>query len=70
MSLLREIVAELIGMFLGDLRLSIGVALVVVASVVVARAGVGGTMAAGAVLLVGCLGVLVLAVILAARRAT
>lgn len=69
MSLLNEIVAELIGMFLGDLRLSIGVGVVVATAAAVARSELGGAVA-GVILIVGCLGVLVLAVTLAARRKT
>lgn len=58
MSLLREVLAELLGMFLADARLSVAV-LVLVGAVAVMIDGFGvPPLAGGAVLLLGCLAIL------------
>lgn len=68
MNIVRDVLAELFGMFLGDARLA-GSILVVVA-VCAALIDIAGVtpLVAGLVLLTGCLVVLVGAVLTAARR--
>jgi hypothetical protein len=59
MTMLKEIIAELVGMFMGDARLTLAVlALVVSAAALIKIAGVD-PLGAGGVLLVGCLGLLI-----------
>jgi len=65
MSVLREVLAELFSMFAGDARLSIGALLVV--GIAAATAAVAPALTP-AVLLFGGLAVLVVNVLLAARR--
>jgi hypothetical protein len=65
MSVLREVLAELFSMFAGDARLSMGALLVV--GIAAATATVAPTLTP-AVLLLGGLAVLVVSVLLAARR--
>jgi hypothetical protein len=68
MNLLRDVIAELVGMFVGDARLSAAVLFVVaVAAVVIRLAGVA-PLAGGVVLLAGCLLVVVEGVRRGARR--
>jgi hypothetical protein len=65
--MLREITAELIGMFMGDARLTLAVlALIAGAAVLIKLAGVD-PVGAGGVLLVGCLGLLIENVLRSAR---
>ena len=66
MSVLGEVFAELFSMFAGDARLSLG-ALAVVAVAALAAA-FASPLVAGTVLLAGSLAVLVINVLLAARR--
>ena len=70
MTLVREIAAEVSGMFLSDARLTGGV-LAVVAATALLKAAVPDVppLLAGGALLLGCLAVLCAAVVLAARRA-
>ena len=68
MTLLREIVAELVGMFLGDARLTAGLAAIVAATGLIQLASPGHPLVAAALLVVGSLAILVAAVLLAARR--
>jgi len=57
--MLKEIIAELIGMFMGDARLTLAVlALVASAAALIEFAGID-PLGAGGVLLVGCLGLLI-----------
>lgn len=66
MTILRAVLGELLSMFIADLRLTLAVlALISLAAALVGRAG---PHVAGAVLLAGSLGLLVLAVLVAARR--
>jgi hypothetical protein len=59
MTMIKEIIAELIGMFMGDARLTLAVlAIVAGAAVLIEIAGVD-PLGAGGVLLVGCLGLLI-----------
>ena len=68
MSLIREVISELVSMFVGDARLSLAVLVVVaLAAVLIKLAGLDPVLAGG-VLLVGCLMVLLGAVGYAARH--
>jgi len=59
MTMLKEIFAELSGMFMGDARLTLAVlAIVAAAAALIKLAGVD-PLGAGGVLLVGCLGLLI-----------
>ena len=59
MTMLREIIAELIGMFMGDARLTLAVlALVAGAAALIELVGFD-PLGAGGLLLVGCLGLLI-----------
>ena len=67
MSLFREVLAGLLGMFVADARLSLAIlGLVGLSAAIVALGGAG--LLAGAVLLFGSLGLVVGAVLRAARR--
>ena len=68
MNLVRDVVGELISMFLGDARLSAGVVAVVALSALLIDVLGVEPLIGGAVLVVGCLAVLVGAVMSAARR--
>ncbi|HUO88325.1 MAG TPA: hypothetical protein VMU08_04050 [Rhizomicrobium sp.] len=67
MSVLRDILDELLSMFLGDARLSLAILAVVAAAAALVYAGQ--PWLAGAVLLLGCVGLMLGSVILAARKA-
>lgn len=67
MNLLKDVVAELIGMFVGDARLSAAVLAVVAVAAVVRFAGTD-PLPGGVVLLGGCLMVVVEGVRRSARR--
>jgi hypothetical protein len=59
MTMLKEIIAELIGMFMGDARLTLAVlAIVAGAAALIELVGVD-PLGAGGLLLVGCLGLLI-----------
>ena len=59
MTMLKEIIAELIGMFMGDARLTLAVlAIVAGAAALIKLAGID-PLGAGGILLVGCLGLLI-----------
>ena len=65
MTILRDVLAELWSMFLGDLRLSLSVlALIAVAAALVSATPLG----AGLLLLAGCLGILAATTLRAARQ--
>jgi len=68
MTILRDVLAELFGMFVGDARLT--AAVIVVVGVVAAMIDLGDVppLIGGGVLLVGCLVVLIGAVLRAAHR--
>lgn len=67
MRALGTILREVAGLFVDDGRLALAVLGVVALAVIVAL-GLGASLAAGGVLLFGCLGVLAANVIAAARR--
>ena len=59
MTMLKEIIAEVIGMFMGDARLTLAIlAIVAGAAALIKLAGVD-PLGAGSLLLVGCLGLLI-----------
>jgi hypothetical protein len=67
MTMLKEIIAELIDMFVGDARLTLGVlAIVAGAAALIKIAGID-PLGSGSILLVGCLGLLIENVYRAAR---
>ena len=68
MSILRDVLAELFGMFVADARLTIAILCVV--AVTAGLVDLAGTapLIGGVVLLAGCLAVLIAAVLGAARR--
>jgi Flp pilus assembly protein TadB len=67
-TLLRDIVAELLGMFLADARLSVAILLLVlVVAALVDGAGLG-PLIGGAALLIGCIAILVEAAVRESRR--
>lgn len=68
MTILKDVVAELFGMFVGDARLTAAVLLVVAVAAALIDLGHVPPLIGGGVLLVGCLVVLVAAVARAARR--
>jgi len=68
MSILKEVLAELLGMFIGDARLSAGVLGVVALSAVLIDLAKINPLIGGAALLAGCLAVVVEGVFSAARR--
>jgi hypothetical protein len=59
MTMLTEIMAEILGMFIGDARLTIAVLAVVAASAAVTRIAGIDPLIGGGILLVGCLGLLI-----------
>ena len=68
MSILAEVVRELVGMFLADARLTLAtLALVGIVAILLLAAHVA-PLSAGAVLLVGCLAILIEATVREARR--
>jgi hypothetical protein len=68
MTILRDVLSELIGMFLGDARLSAAILAVVAAAAAVIDLAGASPLVGGLVLLVGCPAVMVGAVLRAARR--
>lgn len=68
MTILKDVFAELFGMFVGDARLTAAVLVVVAIAAALIDLGGVSPLIGGGVLLVGCLIVLVSAVARAARR--
>lgn len=68
MTILRDVIAELLGMFVGDARLTAAVLIVVAVAAVLIDVGDLSPLLGGGVLLVGCLVVLMGAVLRAARH--
>lgn len=68
MIILRDVLTELFGMFVGDARLTAAVLVVVAATAALIEVGDLSPLIGGGVLLVGCLAVLMDAVLRAARR--
>jgi len=70
MSILKDVLTELFGMFVADARLTVAILCVVaLTAALIDLAGIA-PLIAGIVLLAGCLGVMMAAVLLAARRNT
>ncbi|MCB1474925.1 MAG: hypothetical protein H6883_14355 [Rhodobiaceae bacterium] len=67
MTILKDVLSELFGMFVADARLTAAILTIVAISAAIAFAGAP-QIIAGAVLLTGCLGVLIGAVLIAARE--
>lgn len=68
MTIVKDVLAELIGMFIGDARMTLAIlALVALAAALIDVAGIA-PVASGAVLLAGCLALIVGSAWLAARR--
>ena len=68
MTILKEVLAELFGMFVADVRITGAIlAVVALAALLIDLAGAS-PMIGGGVLLAGCLGVLMAAVLAAAAR--
>jgi hypothetical protein len=65
MTLLKDVAAELVGMFVGDARLALGIVVVIAAAAAISRSGL--PLAAGVLLLAGSLAVLLDSVRRAAR---
>ena len=59
MTMLKEIAAELIGMFMGDARLTLAVLAVVASAAALINLASVDPLGAGAILLAGCLGLLI-----------
>jgi len=68
MTILKDVLAELFGMFVADGRLTIAILCVVALSAGLVRLGEPTGLIGGVFLLVGCLCTLIAAVLLAARR--
>lgn len=68
MIILRDVLAELFGMFVGDARLTAAVLVIVAVAAALIDLGDVPPLIGGGVLLVGCLIVLIGAVVRAARR--
>ena len=67
MSILREVFAELFGMFVADARLTVAILCVVAVAAALIRLAGMAPLLGGGVLLAGCLGVLISAVLSAGR---
>jgi hypothetical protein len=66
-TILKDVIAELIGMFVGDIRVTVAIlAVVAAAAALIDLAGVH-PLLAGGVLLCGCLAVVIAGVVWAAR---
>ena len=68
MNMLREFAGGFFKMFLGDMRLTIGILAVVALTVALTRSGSVPPLVAGAILLIGCVVVLVANVASFAKR--
>ena len=68
MTLISEVLAELLGMFLADIRLTVAILALVAADGTAIGLHAVGPMAGGGILLAGCLVLLVASVAWAARR--
>jgi hypothetical protein len=68
MTMLRDIAAELIGMFLGDRGLALALLVVIGTAALVSGAGEAGSVLAGTLLALGCPLLLIENVIRAGRR--
>ena len=68
MNLLKDVLKELLGMFLADARLTVAVLVLFVAVTASINLGIAKPLAGGAGLMVGCLVILAAVTILQARR--
>jgi hypothetical protein len=68
MMLLRDIAVELVGMFLADARLSIGILILVALVAALTESHALAPLLGGGALLIGCLAILVLATWRESRR--
>jgi hypothetical protein len=68
MHILREVAAGLLKMFVGDVWLTVGVLLVIAVTALLTSVATVAPLLAGAVLFVGCVGVLLSSVMLAGRK--
>ena len=68
MSILAGVLRELVGLFVDDGALALAIVAIVVVAAIVATLMPQVTLAAGAILLFGCLGALVLNVVRARQR--
>lgn len=68
MTIIGDVLAELFGMFLGDLRLSAAIGCVVALAAALVRLSRVPTILAGGVLLLGCLAVVLVAVLREAKQ--
>ena len=68
MNILREVAGELLKMFVGDAWLTLGVLTVVSLTGLLTGSGAVRSLLGGAILLLGCIVVLVASVVLSARR--
>jgi len=68
MTILKDVLSELFGMFLGDIRLSAAILAVVVATAGLIDLAGAAPLIGGGVLLAGCLAVVTSAVLHAARQ--
>lgn len=67
MTILKDVIAELVGMFLGDARLSATILIVVIVAAGVIDLAGAPPLIGGTLLLAGCLAVMIGAVLRAAR---
>jgi hypothetical protein len=68
MNILREVAGELVKMFIGDAWLAVGILTVVSLTGALTGPGAVPPLVGGAILFLGCIGVLVASVVLAGRR--
>jgi hypothetical protein len=68
MNILREVAGELLKMFVGDAWLTVGILFVVSLTGLLTGSGAVPPLFGGAILFLGCIVVLVVSVMLAARR--
>lgn len=67
MTILKDVLAELFGMFVADARLTLAILAVVALAAALIDLAHAAPLVGGATLLLGCLGVMIAAVVLAAR---
>lgn len=68
MTILKDVLAELFSMFVGDARLSAAILAVVALAALAIDAGGAPPLLGGVLLLIGCLGVMIAAVLRTARQ--
>ncbi len=70
MSILKDVLSELFGMFVADARLTVAILCVVALTAGLVDVAGSAPLIAGVFLLIGCLSVMIAAVLWAARRET